>query len=257
MSTRNTVVVEQVAPKPLLARLLDDHLSLLVSAAIAVLVTLKISAFSRFDPQTAAGVVQVSGTADVLVGTFVSMLPMLFVLALGELLLRRGSWYRSLQSVERSAVRAAVALPISWLALSIPIAFAVIYLGLVLLVPALLGWFVRRASIKDDLSVEPTVPISRTESAAVQVGFPIYVIFLVATAAWLPTESVSVDGAKPVKAYVIGTRGEETVFLPAGGSKGLETAPTRRTKRDYCSDTSWFDASVLDLLSGPRYPRCP
>lgn len=249
------VAAQQPRSRSILDRAFSDHLSLVASAALAALVTLKIFAFSRYDPQTAAGVVQIAGTGGVLVGTFVSMLPMLSVFAVGEVILRKGPWFRSLQPVERSAILASLGLPAGWLALTVPLAFAGLYLGSVLIVPALLGWIARRVERKSPS--QDAIPASRTERAAVSAGFPIYVLYLIATAAWLPTESVSVDDGKPVKAYVIGARGDETVFLPVEGSKGLETAPTRQVEREYCNDSTWFEASVASLISGPRYPECP
>lgn len=235
--------------------LAKEHLALVASAGLTAIVALKVFAFSRYNVETAAAVVQVAGTGNVVVGTLVAMLPTLVMFGLGEVLIRRLAWLRRLAPLERRAVLASSALPLLMLFLFVPFVTALLYLTVVIAVPLVLGWFVRWHDRKRS-NPSPVEPMSDVERTAARAAFPLYVFFTVVTATWLPSESVAVDGGQPVKAYVVGVRDGETVFLPAG-NHGLVAAPTSDVRRRYCEDASWMTSTLVGLIAGRNYPECP
>lgn len=232
-----------------------EHAALVASAALTTLVAVKVFAFSRYNVETAAAVVQVAGTGNVVVGTVVAMLPSLVMFGLGEVLIRRLGWFRGLAPVERSAVLGASAAPLCVMFLFVPFVTALLYLTAVIALPSLLGWLMRRHDLRKP-ERSPAEPPSHVERTAARAMFPLWVLFTVVTATWLPTESVTVEGGEPVKAYVVGVRGGDTVFLPAGNN-GLVAAPTSDVRRHYCADASWMTSTLVGLISGPHYPACP
>ena len=63
--------------------------ALIFGAASTILVALRLLSFARFNPETAFGILQASGTGTVLIGTVISLIPSIAITAASCLALRQ------------------------------------------------------------------------------------------------------------------------------------------------------------------------
>lgn len=239
--------------------LVREHLGLVISGAISVVACLKVLSLGRYDPTTALAVLQVAGTSKVLLGTVVLMLPSVATLTVFIAYIRYGHRFRSLSSVERSAILAATG-PLGVLILAMaPMASIVgiaIAMALVLVVAGiarLIRWM-RKAGESETHANDTPSTVEQTAAALI---LPIWLLLSAVQAPWLPTEAVAVNGGPATSAYVIGERNEDTVFLPTEAGRGLQFEPTEEVTRCLCSDDSWMSKNLVSLVSGNPYPKCP
>lgn len=242
-------------PSRALASMVGDHLALATSASVTLLIAFKVLATANFDVNTALVLVQIAGTSNVLVGSLVSMLPVLVLVAFQELFFRSFNWMRQRTAVERSAILMTTTPLLVYVLAIVPVA---LLLAPVVLILVLIG-VARLATRRDNRTVEQIEADRPSSIERGAVGAFIYVyLFLVGAAApWLPTEAVEdVDGTR-VTAYVVGTRGDETAILPRTGNDGVRMLPTVTLEREYCSSESWATRTVLEMLRDDPYSDCP
>jgi hypothetical protein len=242
-----------------------EHLGLVASGILSLILAAKILAVSRFDRETALGVVQVAGTTNVLLASIISTIPLVAPVLLIDAYGRWGRRYKSLTSVERASLLGALTAPILFTLSVVPIAVIGAVAGFfALLVVVLLAiarihkvWSQRKGG-KPPASSAPEAyePPSRIERTAAALSAYAGIAYFALTSTWMPTEAVTIGDKEPVTAYVVGQRGDQTVYLPTRPA-GLRSVDTVSVERHYCDDRTWFDVTLFQAFGERPYPECP
>lgn len=250
---------------------LKDHPALVAGVISAVLVAARLLAVARFDVNTAATILSVSGTATAVAGTLLTLLPFGLVLATCFLALvvfidptlvhLSSMWTGMLLALAVGATLSLVAVPL-----------AVVTVAVVLVV-ALLGRLARRQHPRP--RVADVIASSRVLKVQTALLFVLLVLMpILLQRPWLPVQAVTLDSGRVLVGYVLGdAHGQVAVMADEDRTiTFVETADIE--SRIVCSGTGVAGGSVGErlprvqlrgsligsLLWGdqiPRYPTCP
>lgn len=225
-----------------------EHLALVASATGVLLVALRLFAVAEFDTETALAILQNAGTADVVVGTMTTLLPLLVITSLLVI---------SIVVIVADYGRAVTVAV--WLSGIVPAVVAVfapygagtgaVYIVWWLLAPPV-RWLVRRGTWDENISV-----------ARLGVRLVVLVAVLLALAGWLdkspwlPAETVRSPSGVLV-GYVLDSGADGAVVLTEVDRRVVHVGPL--TRRVLCRTTTG-DGSLADALGfggHARYPLC-
>jgi len=243
--------VTEERPKSVPERL-EDHLGLAIAAVGILLVALRLLAVAEFHTDTALAVLQISGTAEIAVGTLMTLLPLMAMLGLGLLCITLLTFEGSrawLAALIGAAVVVAIAVSFA--------SYGPLIDGMyVAMVPVALvaRWFLMRG----------TRPPALTSSSgpAMRGLLVVAAVILLVTVAlgpsvWLPAETVMADG-KPYAGYVLASDSDGAALLLDGTRRVVHVGPI--TRRVLCRPPRRKDerslAAAVGLEGRPRYPVC-
>ena len=235
----------------------QSHVGLIVGAATATLVCIKILAVANWDMNTALGVLAANGTANVLTGSLLAVLPVLAaVFAVGVAPMIEQNLSRR-TPVERAAVRLAEVWPGLLLIFIAPtiLLFLVVLWWIVIAVVRL-----RRKGKKRNRATKDSkaggAPPSRFESLSVGLASVFILVFSSLMTPWLPSEVVSLEGEETT-AYVLNVDQNRATVLFAG-DRSLAQVDANAVSGQYCARSgSWLNSPFILVFKDERYPNCP
>ena len=227
---------------------LRTYFPLAIAAVPTLFITIRLLTVAGYDPETAYGILQSTGTVAVVVGTTLSLIGS--VVAFGavscfllyRVLRSEGNDSNTLPGLTVWAVAAILAItaiciaPVIWVALA----------G-ILFIWGLIREFTRQSIV------------------AVMMG-ALSAIFIGAqfTAPWWPSERVDLRHSKPITAYVLSVSGQDSVILIAKPRKIEHINVNDIARRTYCEPhKSLIDYiyinSLVAFIVNPKgnYPVCP
>ncbi|MBD9699560.1 hypothetical protein IGS67_08670 [Flavimobilis sp. GY10621] len=238
----------------------QQHVGLIIGALTSIAICLKLLAVAGWDVTTAFGILAASGTVDVLTGTLLGILPVLYgVVAIKVVpVVERNLSRRS--PVERAAARVMESWPALLLVLIVP-TMLIIALALLVIVEVV----VRRLSIRRAeksrrgagcAPAASAVGASKFETASVAVGGLIFLVFTSLPTPWVPPETIRFSGVERT-AFVFAKEGDSATVLMADG-RVLRRVEAASLTGELCSTFSgWWEKPILGVLGGDRYARCP
>lgn len=239
-----------------------QHLGLCIGAGATALICLKLLAVAGWDSTTAFGILAASGTANVLTGTLLAVLPPLYGAIVFAVLPRVERHLKRRSSVERSAARLLETWPVILLSFIAPV-------GLLLAIAAFVIFMValslirhlreRRSSKKDQpqrtTDTENDAP-SRFEAVSAGLGGLAMLAFWSLATPWVPPESISTSNGAQT-AYVLEIENDTATVLMADNRRLLRV-PSDAATGEYCSlDLGWWTEPILQVFTKDKYPNCP
>ncbi|WP_188711021.1 hypothetical protein [Microbacterium faecale] len=236
----------------------EKHVGLLAAGATTTLICLKILAVAGWDSITAFGILASGGTVNVLTGTLLAVLPMLYGAVAVFLLPRVERKLRRRTPVERSAARMLETLPTVLLVFIVPVAMLIALFVVVLFIIFMLILQRMRAGRNAarkrhaDGSEVPT----RFETLSASLGCLVVLLFGSLHTPWVPPEvSEGPDGEKVV--YVLNRDANEATVL-VGEGRALARINIDALKGVYCTNYGgWWNETLLQVFNEDRYPVCP
>lgn len=232
----------------------QNHIGLIVGTGASTLIALKLLAVAGWDLNTAFGILSTSGTANVLTGALLALLPTLYALLA---LLVFPEFERRLSQrtdVERAAARLFAVWPVILLLYISPIylLIAVMILGLILTLISV----IRRHRKRSEQSSSIESPPSRFERTSVLMSCVAMVSFASLSTPWLPPETIVTEEGEEA-AYLVDTSdGQVTVLLAQ--DRELKRIDASHLTGDYCQmSTHWAQSTVRQAIRGSTYARCP
>lgn len=250
---------------------LKDHPALVAGVVSAVLVAARLLAVARFDVNTAATILSVSGTATAVAGTLLTLLPfgvvlltcfLALVVFVDPTLLRLSAmWSAMLLALAVGATLSLVAVPLALVTLAVVVGVAA------------LGRVARRQEPRQ--RVVEVVASSRLLQAQVALLFVVVVLMpILLQRPWLPVQAVTLDSGRVLVGYVLGDANGQIAMM-ADEDRTIAFVETADVEsRIVCSGGGVAGGSVGgrlprvqlrgsligSLLWGdqiPRYPVCP
>jgi hypothetical protein len=246
-SGAQTGAADAAAPRLAAAKWAADHAPFVVTAAAGLVVGARILRVAHGDANTSYELLRSVGTGTALLGLLLSALPAIAQLVGAYLIGASDRWF-SVRHLNRMAFVAGIA-PILIVFLT---GLSAALLGALLVFHMGRGYYRRR----------------HPRPSTGQTGWPVDLLVYLATAwtaslllmsdrMWLPTESISIQGQDPVKAYVLTNDGEELRLLVDDDRSILVVAESDVINRFICSDTDIWNDTLVRLRRGPLYPACP
>jgi hypothetical protein len=224
------------------------HLPLLVSAAVSVLLVLRIAGASKFQVPTALALVGASNAASVVLALFLWLFTTIML-------------YVGLVSVAYVVDRLKVVWPARlWAAIVARITHLVLILALAAVVLpwfdfAIIGFLAVVYLVGSRASIKSSAVSSVWALVAGLTGLLIYQSVL-----WLPAEVLRVTGRKPIVGYVVRDTGTWVTILTETDRRIVYIQSGRLLGRSICTVRSQSQTRALvSLLTGERahIPRCP
>jgi hypothetical protein len=236
---------------------ITDHLGLVVAFAGAVLIAIRILASASFNIRTAQVLLETQGPGNVLIGTLISLLPSLVMIA-GFALLWIGRFWLGVATLVVSQLFQPVTLAFAFLAIS------ALYLPL---------WRQRDPQAKTGSESRARSPRQAGLDKAIIVIGLVALVFLGGGIAfsprpWLPRETITTD-SETIDGYVLEESEHELVILEADSGVVVRAHVDDDLERHYCDDDAvgyilgplpdWLDRPLLGLLYArgtSDYPEC-
>lgn len=265
-----------------------EHLGLMISFALTVLLVFKILAVADWDPSTAKGIIATNGTANVLVGAALVALPMLYAFFIIAALpfIRARLEMSSRTNVERAAARYAESVPLILLLFLVP-AYVVIGIFVILILSiaakAATRWRASRTSVAaplaeahdvlparaadgksaaptqtTDAAPAPSNRISGFEATSAALGAVLLTLWGSLGEPWLPTEVIKPANGELQVAYVLNQDDQQIIGL-LDYPRRLQRWAVDGLDREYClKTTAWWQRTVMQQVRyTPRYRVCP
>jgi hypothetical protein len=225
-----------------------SYLPLAIAAVPTLFITIRLLGVSGYNPETAYGILQSTGTVAVIVGTTLSLVGL--VVAIGavvcflfyQALSRKGYDYNALPGLMILTLAVTLAVTAICIAPVISLAGA----GIILVWGA-----IRKPSQQNIIGV--IIGILAATFVTAQTAQP-----------WWPSERVEVRNYKPITAYVLSVAGQDFVVLAAKPRKIEHVNSEDVVRRTYCdTNESLLDYLYADSLmafiinSENNYPVCP
>lgn len=228
-----------------------EHLGLILSAALFVMLTFRVLAISDYDPTTAKAVVQNGATASMAIAIAVASAR---VAAMAVLYVLTG--YFALAAYERDMGPVGI----QWAIFVIPVIFLVPWWGLVGAAVLIGGaWLVGFFVPPPDSRPRRTVIGLPADRVFLWLLAVMALSFVSGSDSWLPAERIEVKGHDTFTGYVLGERdGGDLVILDKTGGTGVQAFPLDAVTRSYCEEASGvFFATILTVFRDSTYPACP
>ncbi|OJV97346.1 MAG: hypothetical protein BGO47_10915 [Microbacterium sp. 67-17] len=205
--------MSEATPTPTTRPFWREHPALLVSGLVSLLLILRLLAVSGWNTTTALGILSATNTTNIVVGGLVATLPLIMVTLVGVGVPWVVKFFRGRNRTELAASASLVIVGLTICLAVIPAYAVVLWAGLSGII-ALLVWILRRKR-----PGRPLIPSSVQEGAThfeywiFVAGVLVQMIFSTASTPWLPSEVLKVGEEAPVKAYVLGERGDDLIYL--------------------------------------------
>lgn len=249
--------------------------ALIFGGASTILVALRLLSVARFNPETAYGILQASGTATVLIGTVISVIPSIAIIAASCLAVREifknvhPSGAAPAVGAADAAGTAPAADPVAkfatWAsiftlaliaALTIPLRYA--YAIAVAAVLILIVWLLRQRIVDHLNRTEGTI------TAALVAFFAASLLMLgvVLSPPWMPAEHLTFNNAPPVTGYILDHSSDGLTVMQISSREILYYDPTALTGQSMCSNVPANDFPVMafppfsGILGFYRYTHC-
>jgi hypothetical protein len=225
--------------------LLIQHAPLILAGMYSVLTAMLLIRVGEWYPPTALAVLAQGGTANVLLGSALTMVPLVAAGVVGGVLghLWRPSW-RDAEWNDR------------WVRLGWSIAI-VIGVGVLFAPPALVLLSLLMAPFLRGQSDE--LP---DRKGAFALGFIVIAWLLLVAKPWWPLERVETRSGDPAVGYVLSTMGRDYSLLVADPRRVMFLPSSSVTSRELCVESHstferWFDQPVWSMINDPAgYPEC-
>lgn len=241
-------------------KILAKHPGPALGAATSVLICLKILAVARWDPTTAFGILSKGGTTNVLTGTALATIPLLYGYIYIFTAPRMERAIQDRTPVERSAARLVTTWPTILLVVIVPAGILAVTVVPLMLLPALrrvFSWLKsKKPTQKNSSKKRESTKVSAFESTSLALYGIATLSYWSLITPWFPAEIVNINGTEAT-AYVISEDGESTVIL-SGKDRSLQKVDPSALTGKYCQFTPrWIHAPLPVLISSPRYQPCP
>jgi MFS family permease len=246
-----TVAIVAVSPDPIvsLRRHVLANAGIATTALAATLVGVRVLRVSHGNQNTAFEILRSLGTTGVLTAALVTTIPVVAAAVAGRAV---GQIVRGLDRHINSIALEAVAIFAAFFFLSVLIAAVLCAIAAVHLI---WRWIQKRRDRA------PGGGIAVPQDTFIFIGGMLLVVLAVLPdRIWLPTESVSIDGAPAQTMYVLSNSTDERTVLLAEEDRAIVVAdPSDISNRFICSDESWWNRPIHSLLGGEsaQYPDCP
>ena len=250
-----------------------------VSAATTVLVALRLISVAKFNPETAYGILQASGTGNVIIGTVISLIPSIAIIVALYLISMR-VLFRPKTTPEAEFTRWTFIFMLALIALlTIPLRY-VIYAG-----PGILAFLAlivavairtkkgksqkgknqkdkakRREPASETGETEPASETGETDylqerrwgkwgtAAAISSAFLVaFIVMLgvVASPPWMPAERLTLKDHQKIVGYVLAQTQEGLTFMQAGSMNITQYEPGIVKDEVFCSDAPARDLPII------------
>jgi len=236
-----------------------------VSAATTVLVALRLISVAKFNPETAYGILQASGTGNVIIGTVISLIPSIAIIVALYLISMR-VLFRPKTTPEAEFTRWTFIFMLALIALlTIPLRY-VIYAGpgILIFLALILAVAIRtKRSVPASETGERSAPASETgetrflqerrwgkkgTAAAIFSAFLVaFIVMLgvVASPPWMPAERLTLKDHQKIVGYVLAQTQEGLTFMQAGSMNITQYEPGIVKDQVFCSDAPARDLPII------------
>ena len=210
--------------------------TLSIGAASTVLVALRLLSVAQFNPETAYGILQANGTTSVVIGTVISLIPSIAIIAALCLI----SWLIYSEHDELSeglvfALWTTMGVLVLIALITTPVRYILFLAGCTLLV--LIVWAIK-TWIKEI-----------QKKTAGQIGSRVLALFVAAilvfgvviSPPWMPPEHLSFSHAPPVTGYILTQSSDGVTVLQISPRKLMYYGPGALTGQTPCSNVPAFD----------------
>lgn len=239
----------------------QKYLGFIVGASASVLICIKLLAVAGWDSTTAFGILAAAGTANVLTGTLLAVLPLLYGMLALVILPRVERRLRRRTPVERSAARLLETWPVILLVFIVPLGVMLVIAGclvLMIVLSLIQRLKSKRASSREnrrEVDPEGSAP-SSFETISAGLGGFVIILFGSLQTPWVPPEVAHIEGTDQA-VYVLSLAADEATVL-VGDGRSLKRVSTDDLSGDYCTVVGgWWNEPVPNLFSEDRYDSCP
>ncbi len=251
----------------------DRHLAALLSAAVIVQAGLGVMIFSRLDLQTALAVVQEQGATSIALGQVIRFATLAPPAVIG---------FTAVAPAFRKRVRSfSIGRRTAWVlcAASLVFLFATQPTAYALAIPLMSLFFVwvigqfqsrvaavmitkrGRAGVSDATGVAETRERLERWKGPLLAGWIVYMVILVASGNWLPSERLELSDGTTMTAYVLSSNSSETVVARDKPREIVRIDTEQIESRKVCATTDTavlgpFADRMLGLFGGSPYEPC-
>lgn len=233
------------------------NLPLIIGSVSTFVIVMRLLSVAAFEPETAYGILQASGTATIIIGTIISLLGPFGMEAVAFLA------YSVLSRRSTSDHSRTVQITLLMLASIVTLFTAPVLLFGVLLFDALLYASIRMYGPRVTNRVGMKVTDSRRANViALRIVLSFLALgacyFVIITPPWLPAERIEVKKSPAVIGYVLGTTSGEVAILTMQPRRVIILDISDITERSLCSAGGTFGTATLSAILGQsaKYPRC-
>ncbi len=233
---------------------LQNHLGLAASMLITTFIILKVYAVAGWDATTARGLIAATGTTNVVVGSLIASLPIiywsLFIFALPRI--ERKLELKSKTSVEKYAI-----LTHSWpiILLMFIVPLFILLAGLALLTLIIIDNILtnKRKSRNSDINY-----VSKFEANTIMLSSIALVIFTSLGVPWLPAQAIDIPDDGVQVGYVLNSGSRYSEVLLEKHRKLVRVSIDRTDSAKYCNVSShWVERTIIQAIDyKPKYPSC-
>ena len=223
--------------------------ALAVGIASTVLVALRLLSVADFNPATAYGIVQSSGTGNVLIGTVISLVPSMAIITVSGLIVYLIFYpHPKLSAAAELAVWASMSMLVLIALLTIPLRY-IIAIGLWLLF--ILFLLIFRGKIKKALERHEDAPVVRNAARGFGFIVAVTVIFgIVLSPPWMPSEYLVFKNGRSVTGYVLSETQTGIAVLQASPREVLYYEDPKSLQDEYiCSNVPRGDYPLVNYFS--------
>lgn len=233
----------------------QNHLGLIASMSITSFIVLKVYAVAGWDATTARGLIAATGTTNVVVGSIIASLPIiywsLFIFALPRI--ERNLELKSKTSIEKYAIFTH-SWPIILLMFIVPL--YILLAGLALLILIILANILtnKRKDRKGDTNY-----VSRFEANAIMLSSIALVVFTSLGVPWFPTQAIDIPDKGLQVGYVLKSDSGYSEVLLDKHRQLVRVSVDRTDSAKYCEVSShWVERTIVQAIDyQPKYPSCP
>jgi hypothetical protein len=237
-----------------------------LGAASTVLVALRLISVAKFNPETAYGILQASGTGNVIIGTLISLIPSIAIIVALYLISMRALSPSVRTTPEAEFTRWTLIFMLALIALlTIPLRY-VIYAGpgILIFLALILAVAIRtKRSVPASETGERSAPASETgetrflqerrwgkkgTAAAIFSAFLVaFIVMLgvVASPPWMPAERLTLNNHQKIIGYVLAQTQEGLTFMQAGSMNITQYEPGVVKDQVFCSDAPARDLPII------------
>jgi len=227
--------------------------ALAVGVASTVLVALRLLSVADFNPATAYGIVQSSGTANVIIGTVISLIPSIAIIAASGLIV-----YLVFYPHDKLSAAAELAV---WTSMSMLVLIALLTIALRYLIAIglwvlfILFLLIFRKKIKDALKLDKEAkdaPVIRNAARGFGLIIAVTVIFgIVLSPPWMPSEYLVFKNGQSVTGYVLSETQTGMAVLQASPREILYYGDPRSSLQEeyVCSNVPRGDYPLVNYFS--------
>jgi hypothetical protein len=214
-----------------------------------VLIALRLLSAADFNPATAYGIIQSSGTANVLIGTVISLIPSIAIIAASGLIVYLIFYpHPKLTPAAELAVWTSMSLLVLIALLTIPLRYIIAIVVWMLFILLLLMF---RKSIKTALEHDDNTRLLRNAARGFGFIIALTLIFgIVLSPPWMPSEYLVFKNGQSVTGYILSQTQTGMAVLQASPRQVLYFQDPRFLQREYiCSNAPRGDYPLLNYFS--------